>query len=65
MNYANAGPLVDPAVLVPLVDPVTAGHISRCRHTLSHQWIQLQLVSLINTAAAGPLVDAYVSPIRL
>ena len=54
MNYASAGALVDPAVLVPLVDPattgplvdpVTAGHItiSRCSHSLSHQWIQPQL----------------------
>ena len=41
-----------------LVDPVTAGTISRCSHSLSHQWIQLQLVQLVNPAAADPLVDA-------
>ena len=50
VNYASTGPLVDPTVLVPLVDqrqlitladPVTAGPISRCSHSLYHQWSQL------------------------
>ena len=73
VNYANAGPIVDPAVLVPLVipattdpisiDSVTADSISRYSHSLSQQWIQLQLVPLLNPAAAGPLIGAYVSPI--
>ena len=78
MNYASAGPLVDPVVLVPFVDPATTGPISRsshsragpittsrCSHSLSHQWIQLQLVPLVNPAAAVPSVDAYASPIKL
>ena len=53
MNYASTGPLVDHAVLIPLVDSATTGPISRC--SLSHQWIQLQLVPLMNQATAGPL----------
>ena len=65
MNYASAGPLVDPAVLVPLVDAATTGPISRFSHSLSNQWIQLQLVQLLNPAATGPLIDAYVTSIRL
>ena len=44
--------------LVPLVDLVTAGPISRCSHSLSHQWLQLQLVPLANLATDGPLGDA-------
>ena len=69
VNNASADLLVDPGLISgfsdnwshALVDPVTAGPISRCSNSLSHQWIQLPLVPLVTPAAAC----TYVSPIKL
>ena len=49
MNYVSAGPFMDSAVLVSLVDPATTGPITRSSHSLSY---------IIDAATACPISES-------